>query len=200
MFPLTRLTAGLRHLTIASALVLGAAGARADTLNFTFFYTSPSGAAHPVDHATVATGSFSYAAGKTGVLGYGDLTSFFFSIPSLSRSFTLADVLSYSPATSTTWFAYDSGFQSFAAGSVAGHNTLIYAAPNSKSTGFDAYALTAAQTSGQAGVNNSIFSSTYVSWNSVTISAVPEPESYALMTAGLLALTLLGRRRQNQSA
>src|ERR1700734_1299355 len=55
-----------------------------------------------------ATGSFSYATGATGVLGYTDLTSFDLDVSGVN--YTLADVL---PLTDYVWFAYDTSTNSF---------------------------------------------------------------------------------------
>ena len=52
--------------------------------------------------STIATGSFTYADGKTGVLGYGDLSSFSLTIG--TQTYSLADVL---PLTEYVQFAYD---------------------------------------------------------------------------------------------
>src|SRR4051812_20689201 len=49
----------------------------------------------------VATGSFSYATGATGVLGYGDLTAF--SVTVSGQTYSLADV---APLTDYVHFAY----------------------------------------------------------------------------------------------
>src|SRR5215472_12693882 len=56
----------------------------------------------------VATGTFSYATGATGVLGYGDLTAF--SVTLFGDTYTLADALG---ATDYVHFAYDTSANDF---------------------------------------------------------------------------------------
>jgi hypothetical protein len=83
---------------VALATLLSAAAAKADTVNFTY---SDQG----VDQAT---GEFTYANGATGVLGYGDLTSFSLTVAGVT--YDLADVL---PLTDYVHFAYDTGANVF---------------------------------------------------------------------------------------
>jgi hypothetical protein len=82
----------------ALATLLSAAAAKADVVDFTY---SDLG----VDQAT---GEFTYANGATGVLGYGDLTSF--TVTLYGVTYNLADVL---PLTDYIHFAYDTSANAF---------------------------------------------------------------------------------------
>jgi hypothetical protein len=168
----------------ALALVLGASAASATTKDFTFY-----------DGATpVATGSFSYATGDTGVLGYTDLTSF--SLTVAGETYDLADVLSL---TDYVWFAYDTGANSFDTNTNScGYDgcgfVSIMSAINSSGTdgfffnpppgGYEEYL------TGTPGSTTSY---------AITGGGVPEPAEWALMLAGFAGLGAAMRLRRGST-
>lgn len=83
---------------VGAGFIAASASAGATIVNFEY------------DHAgtAVATGSFSYATGASGVLGYADLTAF--SLTLGSSTYTLAEV---NTLTDYIWFGYDTATNAF---------------------------------------------------------------------------------------
>ncbi len=143
----------------------------------------------------VATGSFSYTTGSTGVLGYGDLTAF--SVTVAGETYSLADALGL---TDYVHFAYDTAANDF----VVDPNTCGFAG-----CGFSS-SLSAINSSGTFGYFFNGAPGSYAeyqtgtvgSMDSLTISAgggVPEPATWAMMLVGfggLGAAMRLSRRKQ----
>jgi hypothetical protein len=142
----------------------------------------------------VATGEFTYADGLTGVLGYGDLTSF--SVTAAGVTYTLADVL---PLTDYVHFGYDTAAVDFTIDS----NSCGFAG-----CGFIS-SLSAIDSAGDfgffftpvPGVYNEYSTDTLVATDDLTFvsvesnGTVPEPASWALMVAGF-GLVGAGLRRR----
>ncbi len=91
---------GARHLLLVSAVSILAASSAAEATTVAFSYNS--------GVTSVASGSFSFADGSTGVLGYGDLTSF--SVDTGTGIYTLADVVGL---TDYVHFGYDTAAVAF---------------------------------------------------------------------------------------
>lgn len=138
----------------------------------------------------VATGTFGYADGLSGVLGYGDLTSF--SVTAGGVTYNLADVL---PLTDYVYFAYDTSANTFitAADSCGfagcGYTPSLSAINSSGSFGFF---FTGAP--GSFTEYSTAFGSPF---DTLTLStgAVPEPASWAMMIAGFGLVGAALRRR-----
>jgi hypothetical protein len=163
----------------ASMLIAGAASATSKVFEY------------DLGGSPIATGSFSYLTGATGVLGYGDLTAF--SITVGGHTYSLADVL---PLTDYVHFAYDTGANVFnvdpnSCGFAGCGFQSSLSAINSAGTfgfffngapgGYHEYA------GGQGG-----------SFDTIKIGGVgvPEPATWALMLGGfgLIGVTLRRRR------
>lgn len=154
---------------------------------------------------TVASGSFSFADGSTGLLGYSDLTSFELSIASSGSIYTLADVLAL---TDYVHFAYDvssntllnnpntSGF----AGS--GFNSLFSAINNSGTFGF--FFVPPPSVFGDytaTGVTNINYDAISLNVTNVP-SGVPEPGTWAMLLIGMFgigAAVRTAKRKQHVS-
>ncbi len=162
----------------ASLLVAGAAGATSKVFEYDLL-GSP-----------VATGSFSYTTGMTGVLGYGDLSAFSVSVG--GHTYSLADVL---PLTDYVHFAYDTGANVFD----VDPNTCGFAGCGFQSS------LSAINSSGTFGFFFNGAPGAYQEYagghggtfDTITISnAVPEPAVWALMLGGFGMIGMTLRRRR----
>jgi hypothetical protein len=142
---------------------------------------------------TVATGSFTYANGDTGVLGYGDLTDF--SVTVAGVTYDLADV---NTLTDYVHFAYDTAGNDF----VTDPNTCGFAGCGFQSS------LSAINSGGNFGFFFNPVPGAYAEYSTgatgpidtITISGsgTPEPATWALMLVGFggLGLSLRARRAQ----
>jgi hypothetical protein len=174
----------LKNIVVAAAVAaMAAASTPASALTTVSF-------AYELGATPVATGSFSYADGLSGVLGYGDLNSF--SVTANGVTYDLADVLTL---TDYVHFAYDTAAGAF----VTNFNTCGYAGCGYESS------LSAINGNGNFGFFFSgapgLFTeySTYTSgeFDTITFSggAIPEPASWAMMIAGFGLVGAAMRRR-----
>lgn len=175
---------------IVSAAVLAAAlaaalPAAAATVDFRY----------ELSGSPVATGSFSYADGATGVLGYGDLTAF--SVSLAGQTYTLADVL---PLTNYVHFAYDIAANSFLVdpslcGTAGCFESSLSAINDDLTFGF----FFTGPPNPDLGVATEYTTGLSFDFDTIVLVpagvSVPEPGSIALMGLGMLGLGALGRRR-----
>lgn len=141
--------------------------------------------------STVATGSFTYATGDTGVLGYGDLTAFSLTVAGVT--YDLADV---NTLTDYVHFAYDTAGNDFVTDpnscgfAGCGFQSSLSAINNAGTFGFFFNPVPGAYAEYSTGTVGSI--------DTITISAggIPEPATWALMLVGFggLGMTLRARR------
>jgi hypothetical protein len=173
-----------RTLIALSALTLAVTAANATTKSFEYLASG----------SPVATGSFSYTTGDTGVLGYGDLTAF--SVTISGDTYDLAEVL---PLTDYVWFAYDTASNSF----VTNTNTCGFSG-----CGF-ASSLSAINSSGTYGFFFNPAPGSYMdyqtgvtgSFDSIVISnSVPEPSTWAMMLVGFAGLGFASYRTSRKAA
>jgi hypothetical protein len=169
---------------LLAACSVFAAATTADAATKVFTYSD--------NGTSVATGSFSYADGDTGVLGYNDLTAF--SVSVVGHTYTLADI-----ATLTDYlhFGYDTASNSFVASDTCGFAGCGYSSTLSAidSTGRNGFFFEsvpgeyAEYTTGFVG-----------SFDKITIgnaSAAPEPAAWGLMILGFGAVGAVLRGRRN---
>jgi len=163
----------------ASMLIAGAASATTKVFEY------------DLGGSAIATGSFSYVTGSTGVLGYGDLTGF--SVTVGGNTYSLADVL---PLTDYVHFAYDTAANVFNVDpnscgfAGCGFQSSLSAINSSGSFGFFFNGAPGAYqeyASGQGGTFDTI---------KIGAGGVPEPATWALMLSGfgLIGATLRRRR------
>ncbi|HLZ76552.1 MAG TPA: PEPxxWA-CTERM sorting domain-containing protein [Phenylobacterium sp.] len=141
--------------------------------------------------STVATGSFTYANGDTGVLGYGDLTAFTVTVSGVT--YNLAQVATL---TDYVYFGYDTAGNDF----VTNPNTCGFAGCGFQSS------LSAINSSGTFGYFFNPVPGGYLEYSTgrggsidkITISGAgtPEPATWALMLMGFggLGASLRARR------
>ena len=140
----------------------------------------------------VATGSFSYATGDTGVLGYADLSAF--SVTVAGVTYDLADV---NTLTDYVYFGYDTAGNDFVTNpntcgfSGCGFQSSLSAINSSGTFGFFF--------NGAPGAYEEYSTGTVGSFDTITISGgtVPEPATWALMLVGFggLGATMRSRRK-----
>jgi hypothetical protein len=172
---------------VAVALCTAASAAYATVINFEYTEgVSP-----------VATGSFTYATGKTGVLGYTDLSAFSVTIGAVS--YDLADVNTF---TDYVYFGYDTSANDFVT--------------NPSTCGFDgcgfASSLSAINSSGTDGFFFNPVPGVYTEYTTdasgpidgLTISnatvGVPEPVTLSLFGVGFAGLAAMRRRKKAAQA
>jgi hypothetical protein len=168
--------------SVALAALIGVA-AHATTEDFTYSLAG----------SPVATGSFSYATGDTGVLGYADLSAFSVTVGGVT--YDLADVATL---TDYVYFGYDTAGNDF----VTNPNTCGFAGCGFQSS------LSAINSSGTFGFFFNGAPGAYQEYSAgasgtfdtITISSAgtPEPATWALMLMGFggLGATLRARRMQ----
>jgi hypothetical protein len=128
--------------------------------------------------ATVATGSFSYNNGLSGVLGYSDLDTFNLTIG--SNSYTLADVL---PLTDYVQFAYDTNTNSLLVNtnscgfSGCGFDSILSATNSAGTFGFFFNPPPGEFNDYELGFNPAPYTE-------LNLSAVPEPAVWLTMIVG----------------
>lgn len=172
----------------AAAFALAASVTSANAADFDFSYS--------LTGAEVATGSFSFADGLTGVLGYNDLSAF--SVTASGVTYSLADVL---PLTSYKNFGYDTAANAFVIDPNScgfggcGFQSSLSAINSSGTFGFF---FTAAPGSFQE-----YSTQTGSAFDTITISAVdgavPEPSTWAMMLVGFGAIGFAMRRKPRQT-
>jgi hypothetical protein len=170
----------------AAALAAGVfanAAANATTIDFSY---NASG-------VPVATGSFTYPTGLTGVLGYGDLTAF--SVTLAGETYTLADALSL---TQYVYFAYDTAAHDFvtntdACGSAGcGYGESLGAINDTYSFGYFFNGVPGGYLEYQTYNGNSFDSLTFS-------SGTPEPATWMMMLLGAGLVGGAVRRRSKAS-
>jgi hypothetical protein len=172
---------------VAAALIAGSA-AHATTKVFEYDLAG----------APVATGTFSYATGDTGVLDYSDLTAF--SVTLFGATYTLADV---TPLTDYVHFAYDTSANVFDVDpNSCGFSGCNYSSSLSALNSNGTYGFFF---NGAPGEFEDYAQGTIGTFDTITIgtAGVPEPAAWALMLIGVggLGAILRGSRHlQRMSA
>jgi hypothetical protein len=144
--------------------------------------------------STIATGSFSYASGDTGVLGYGDLTAF--SVTVAGGTFDLAEV---DTLTDYVYFGYDTAGNDFVTASDScgylgcGFQPSLSAINSSGTYGF--YFSPAPGVYGNYSVGTGGFFDTIA----ISNGGVPEPATWALMLMGFGGLGTAVRSRRKRT-
>lgn len=179
----------MRHGKFVGALLAAALATSANATTKTFEYDDSG--------TTVASGSFTYATGSSGVLGYADLTAF--SVTVAGVTYTLADVagltdyIHFAYDTSANVFAIDTNSCGFAG---CGYQSSLSAIDSAGTFGFFF--------NGAPGAYQEYSSNTGGSFTTITISDagdVPEPATWAMMVGGfgLVGTALRTRRRTTVS-
>jgi hypothetical protein len=192
-----------KHILVATALAaaLLAGGAQATTVNFGF----------SLEGINKSTGSFSFADGKTGVIGYTDLSAFSLLVEGVTYS--LSDVL---PLTDYVHFAYDIGANVFKVdnnsvgwGDNDPFSSVLSATNSTGSFGFffsDPFSIPPGQVASIQefsqlplyGVGNNFDAISMIVLRGE--GGVPEPATWALMLVGFGALGAVVRNRRRNSA
>jgi hypothetical protein len=170
-------------LGVAAAAALSALSAHATTKDFTYSYLG----------STVATGSFSYATGDTGVLTYSDLTAF--SVTVAGVTYDLADV---DALTDYVYFGYDTSSNDFVtSGDLCGYGGcgLVFSLSASNDGGTDGF-----EFNNVPGYYVEYSTGNFGMIDTITITGVPEPASWALMLVGLGGLGAALRSRRKLAA
>ena len=140
----------------------------------------------------VATGSFSYADGATGVLGYTDLTAF--SITLVGKTYSLADVLAL---TDYIHFAYDTSANTFDVDpNSCGFDGCGYASELSAINSNGTFGFFFDDVSSGAPEYAEYQTGTFAPYTAFSIFAAPEPASWALMIVGIGGLGAVARSRR----
>jgi len=140
----------------------------------------------------VATGSFTYTTGMTGVLGYGDLSAF--SVTVSGKTYDLSDVagltdyIHFAYNTASNTFDVDPSSCGFAG---CGFQSSLSAINSSGSFGFFFNGAPGGYLEYQTGMGGS--------FGTIKISAAPEPASWALMLGGFGAIGSAMRARRKNS-
>jgi PEP-CTERM motif len=183
-------------LIAGAAMTVTAAHAATITDNFVFFDNS----------TVVASGSFSYNSANSGLLTYNELSAFSFT--GNASSFGLSDVQSGGALSNYNYFGFNTTLNAFVPAAISGDvGTFsgIFAATNpSLTSGFFFDPLI-----GQADPAGTGADSLYTLYNagpvnasytSYTVSAVPEPSTWAMIILGICGLGFMAFRRKNQMA
>jgi hypothetical protein len=174
----------------AAALLFGVTSASASTITDVFTFTDAT-------NTTVASGSFSYSSALSGTLGYTDLSSFAINV--LGVPYDLTFVNSLTPGTDYVYFAYDTSANTFVPASVTGSvgDFPSILAGTNLSTGFFFDPLAS---QGFDGLFTEYSSHSNPSGTAVnfTISAVPEPSTWAMMILGFAGVGFMAYRRKSK--
>lgn len=131
--------------------------------------------------STVATGSFSYATGDTGVLNYGDLTAFSLTVAGVTYDLaevdTLTDYVHFAYNTATNVFETDTNSCGFDG---CGFQSSLSAINSVGTFGFFFNPVPGEYTEYSTDTVGSI--------DTITITGVPEPATWAMMLFGVAAV------------
>ena len=137
----------------------------------------------------MATGSFSYANGDTGVLSYADLTAF--SLNVAGKSYDLAQV---TPLTDYVWFAYDTSAHVFDINSDTcgfdgcGYVSSLSAINSSGNYGFFFNSAPGQYTEYQTSTGGSFTTIAY------SVAATPLPSTWLMLLSGFVGLGFFAYR------
>jgi hypothetical protein len=151
----------------------------------------------------VASGSFSYSSSSSGLLAFSDLSAFTINGP--GQSYNLAFV--QSPLT-YSYFGFDTTSNSFVPGITNGAPTTF--AATDAITGFFFDPLPTQASAGNDGLfafynppnftNNGLNPSDFQSFTSFSVSAVPEPSTWAMLILGFAGIGVAAYRRKSKPA
>jgi hypothetical protein len=179
--------------------------------------------------SVVASGSFSYDSSKSGLLTFGDLLSFSISGAANSYDLSYVNGLSQltAPLSSYSYFGYNTNSNSFVPALVNGPQgplDLIFGAALESSSGNPDGSTTVTTLSGflfdplptqtdPNGGNDGLFAfyspvncgncqvaSDFPSFTSFSVSAIPEPSTWAMMLLGFAGVGFMAYRRKNNVA
>ena len=179
----------MKKLILAAIAVASVSSAPAQAADFIFCYEAAG--------SCVATGSFSFSDGKSGELGFDDLSSF--SVSLFGQSYNLADALGL---TNYQYFAYDTASNAFLTRTLNGtqgtFSSSLSALNDAADEGFFF--------NGAPGSYTEYSTSQQGTFDSISISAVsaavPEPATWALLMIGFAAMgsaVRTGRQKQKLS-